>query len=527
MLHRARTLFLGLALTLGACGGGGDHPPAMFTVGGTVEGLAGSGLVLKNSDGASIAVGSDHFTFASALTAGSSYSVSVQTHPSSPSQTCTVENASGTVSTQNVTDVKVTCANIYAVGGTVSGLTGTGFMLRNKNGEALAVSANGSFMFATRLLPGTPYEVTVMRGPKVPVQTCSVTNASGTIANADIADVAVNCETDRLVYVTNPEANEISIYTLNSISGVLAPTDNSPLDTTGWPTTIAFEPSNRFAYTANVSGQTVSAFAADPITGALSLIGTLPAGLTPNEIAIDPLGRFVYVSNFDSHDVSAYAIDASTGALTTIAGSPFALGGMARELTVDLSGKYLYVVNQTASAVQGYTIDPTTGALSPLGSPYPVGNSPFAVTIDHSGRFLYAVSSNDANISGFSLDPATGALTPLAGSPFAASASACSITIDPQNRFAFVPNFVGTLGTVSSFTIAASGALTQISGSPVAAGEGPCSASVDPTGRFVYVASTASHAAFGYSINQKTGALTPLPGSPYNAYLGSSTVVVR
>jgi YVTN family beta-propeller protein len=42
------------------------------------------------------------------------------------------------------------------------------------------------------------------------------------------------------------------------------------------------------------------------------------AGLSPTSIAIDPSGKFAYVTNSNSNDVSMYSIDAATGALTQI-----------------------------------------------------------------------------------------------------------------------------------------------------------------------------------------------------------------
>jgi len=52
--------------------------------------------------------------------------------------------------------------------------------------------------------------------------------------------------------------------------------------------------------------------------GTLTSNGTVPAGLSPTSIAIDPSGKFAYVANAGSNNVSMYSIDAATGALTLI-----------------------------------------------------------------------------------------------------------------------------------------------------------------------------------------------------------------
>ena len=82
----------------------------------------------------------------------------------------------------------------YSVGGTVSGLTGTGLALQNNGADTLAVAADGPFAFVTELTDLSDYLVTVSTQPTG--QTCSVTNGSGTIDGADIADVGVTCEDD-------------------------------------------------------------------------------------------------------------------------------------------------------------------------------------------------------------------------------------------------------------------------------------------------------------------------------------------
>ena len=88
-----------------AGGGGGSTGapiPATYTLGGTVSGLKGSGLVLQNNGGDSLTISTNStFTFATTLANGAGYSVAVLTQPTGPAQTCTVDNGTGTVSGAN------------------------------------------------------------------------------------------------------------------------------------------------------------------------------------------------------------------------------------------------------------------------------------------------------------------------------------------------------------------------------------------------------------------------------------------
>ena len=81
------------------------------TIGGTVSGLTGT-LVLQNNGTNSLATATNGtFQFTQRVGAGRPYNVTVLTHPDG--QTCTIANASGTVSA-NVTNVAVTCNTFVA-----------------------------------------------------------------------------------------------------------------------------------------------------------------------------------------------------------------------------------------------------------------------------------------------------------------------------------------------------------------------------------------------------------------------------
>ncbi len=82
----------------------------------------------------------------------------------------------------------------YAVGGTISGLGGTGLVLGTPGAPNLVVQpGTTSFTFANRLPTGAAYAVVVLQEPANPSQACKVLNGSGTVVAADVTGIVVSC----------------------------------------------------------------------------------------------------------------------------------------------------------------------------------------------------------------------------------------------------------------------------------------------------------------------------------------------
>jgi hypothetical protein len=169
--------------------------PTTYSIGGTITGLSANGLVLSiGSQSVSPALGATSFAFPTKVTSGTGYTVIVQTQPTG--ENCSISSGgSGTVGSSNVTSVVIACLSSYTIGGTVSGLTGTGLVLQNNLGNNLTVSANGSFTFSTGVAIDGAYSVTVLDQPISPDQNCAVLYASGT-ATANVTNVQVTCSGD-------------------------------------------------------------------------------------------------------------------------------------------------------------------------------------------------------------------------------------------------------------------------------------------------------------------------------------------
>src|SRR5258708_13169932 len=82
----------------------------------------------------------------------------------------------------------------YTIGGTVTGLTGTGLVLQDNGGDNLSITGNTAFTFKTSIAKGLPYNVAVSTPPSSPAQTSTVSNAAGT-ANAHVTTARTTCST--------------------------------------------------------------------------------------------------------------------------------------------------------------------------------------------------------------------------------------------------------------------------------------------------------------------------------------------
>ncbi len=133
----ARCLLTIAAASLAAC-----SPGIPGNLGGTITGLTTGGLTLANgTDTVSPGTNATTFTFTVSVKQGATYSVTVQNQPTS--QVCTVTNGSGTMGTDPVKNVTVTCA-----GSSVATLAGSGTP-GSANGTGKAASFNSPIGIAT------------------------------------------------------------------------------------------------------------------------------------------------------------------------------------------------------------------------------------------------------------------------------------------------------------------------------------------------------------------------------------------
>lgn len=357
------------------------------------------------------------------------------------------------------------------------------------------------------------------------VSAFTVDAASGQLRDLGFATAGSNpaslTVSGSFLYVANYGSGDVAAFRIDAGNGALTAIDANA-GTAGIQNfaagtqaiSVAARPDGKFLYVANYGANTVSAFAIDAATGALTALGAVGTGSNPNSITLDPAGKFAYVANRSSNTVSAYRIDAGTGALTAIDANPaivgqqdFATGINPEMIAVDPRGKFAYVVNSGGNTVSAFAIDATSGALTGVGAAVPTGTAPHFVTVDPSGRNVYAVGAG--GLSTYTID-ASGALSltsvkATGGAPF-------SVKVDPSGKFIYVADYSGDMLLTFSRN-ASTGEPTRIASQTARDGSTDIAmvsgkAAVRYRARFAQVANSSSDDASAYSLDATSGAPT-------------------
>ncbi len=166
-----------------------------YAIGGTVVGLVGLGLTLRNNNADALSITKNGaFSFPITFPPNAGFEVSVFHQPVGPDQTCVVSGGSGTVGNSDISSVVINCqSGTFTVGGTVTGLNGS-VTLRNNGSDTLTLTSNGTFAFGVPIASSQPYSVEIVTQPG-PNQSCAVDQGTGVVGTSNVTSVVVRCTT--------------------------------------------------------------------------------------------------------------------------------------------------------------------------------------------------------------------------------------------------------------------------------------------------------------------------------------------
>lgn len=183
--------------------------------------------------------------------------------------------------------------------------------------------------------------------------------------------------------------DKVLIYPLDAAAAKLA-TNNASFATVmpgAGPRHLAFSFDGKFVYVINEMKLTITVFAYDAKTAAMTevqTLSTLPADYVATEkdscaeIAVHPSGKFVYGSNRGHDSIAVFAVDTKSGKLTLVQNES-TQGKTPRHFAIDPSGRWLLAENQNSDSVVVFGIDAATGKLKPTRQTITVGSPVCAV----------------------------------------------------------------------------------------------------------------------------------------------------
>jgi len=243
-------------------------------------------------------------------------------------------------------------------------------------------------------------------------------------------------------------------------------------------------------------------------------------------IAVAPSGQFLYSFYWSFSELHSFQM---SGPGIQLQQTSLLLLPYEDSVVMHPSGKFLFVVEDGfPPAIQEVLLDATTGGTS-LGSSTSENADLRTAVLDSTGTYLLVNDLTGGRIFVFQVNQSTGALSAAPNSPFTL----------PSNEQATYLAFGGSSGSqflyadlysggVAAFSFNSSaGALTVVPGSPFqTASDAPDYICVDPSGKYLYGTNSQDGAIDGLAINPTTGALSPVPGTPFATAASSDTIAI-
>jgi 6-phosphogluconolactonase len=186
---------------------------------------------------------------------------------------------------------------------------------------------------------------------------------------------------------------------------------------------INVDPTNRFAFVADLGLDKILIYKFDPGKGLLTLndppSASVKPGSGPRHLAIQPNGRFAFVINEMSCTITAFSLDGAKGELREVhsvstlpPGQAVPPGTSGAEVQVHPSGKFLYASNRGHDTIAVFGIDQYSGRLTYIQNVPTQGNTPRGFGIDPDGGYLLVGNQNSGSVVVFRIDAQSGKLTP-------------------------------------------------------------------------------------------------------------------
>jgi dihydroorotase len=298
------------------------------------------------------------------------------------------------------------------------------------------------------------------------------------------------------------------------------------------PNFLAVDPSGKYLYVICGEGITpddktgsVLTFAIDPQTGLIQKIDQQSTeGRGPAHVSVDPKGRYAYVANYGQGNFAIYRIKADgslgkaeqvlqytgSGFDTALQKAPFV-----HSVIPSADGKFIYASSLGLDRIMIYQVS-DTGAFLPAKTPFASstpGAGPRHFVIHPNGRFAWSVEEIGSSVAAYDRDPTSGALTPkerfkMVPAEHKGNTSGADIHLSPDGRFLYAS--IRDLDKIAVYSVnQKTGKLTPLALEDTH-GDHPRNFCIDKSGDFIFVENMLSDNIAIFKRDRKTGRMTYL-----------------
>lgn len=181
--------------------------------------------------------------------------------------------------------------------------------------------------------------------------------------------------TNNYAYSADLGIDMIMMYRFDAADGSLSPTDppHVSVKAGAGPRHFKIHPNRRHAFLITELDNTIIRYSYEEASGNLTecqTISALPADYSEtsycSEILIHPNGRFFYGSNRGHDSIVIGAIDEGTGELSVVGHEP-TQGGFPRGFALDPSGRLLVAANENGDSIYTFWVNESSGTLEATG----------------------------------------------------------------------------------------------------------------------------------------------------------------
>ena len=340
------------------------------------------------------------------------------------------------------------------------------------------------------------------------------------------------------VYVgtyTSGDSKGIYRLRLDLTTGALSP-EGEPTETVS-PSFLALHPDGRVLYAVNETGDGpegesggVSAFAIDPASGALRLLGQQPSGgPAPCHLSLDREARHLLVANYWGGSVSVFPLEAEgrLGAATQLVRHTGGTSAPGRDpgphahfVGLDATNRFALVADLGRDEVLVYRFEPGSGRLEANDPPalsLGEGSGPRHLAFHPDGRHLFVINELASTVSVLSFDPEAGVLQELQTvttlpEGYSGSNSTAEVEVSSDGRFLYGSN--RGHDSIAIFAIDPESRRLTPLGHESTRGEAPRHFALDPTGSYLLAANQRGDSIAVFRVDPATGGLAPV-GEPY------------